>query len=80
MGQIKTFHDSTHAKNRRCERDISIESMKAVVNYPEGKRQQYRGLNGGFVCKFSKTVDSKTLVVIAEVKKSECWLISAFFQ
>ena len=54
--------------------------MKAVVNYPEGKRQQYRGLNGGFVCKFSKTVDSKTLVVIAEVKKSECWLISAFFQ
>lgn len=53
--------------------------MQDVVKYPDKKNQQIRGSNGGFVYKFSKTIDGKTLVVIAEVKKSECWLISGFY-
>jgi hypothetical protein len=53
--------------------------MKEVVKYHENKKQQYRGNHGGLVYKFTKTVDGKTVAVIAEVKKSECWLVSAFF-
>ena len=30
--------------------------------------------------KFKKTVDGKTLVVVAEVKKSECWLATAYYE
>ena len=54
-------------------------AMKDVVNYLAVKRQQYRGEHGGFVYNFTKLVVGDTLAVIAEVKKVECWLISAFW-
>ena len=79
METIKTFHDSTHARIRREERIISIEAMKDVVKYPQTKRQQYRGEHGGFVYRFGKAVNGRTLVVVAEIKAQECWLISAFY-
>jgi hypothetical protein len=67
---ITTFHDSTHAKQRSRERNISLEAMKDVVKYHQSKTQQYRGDHGGFVYKFKKTADGKTLAVVAEVKKA----------
>jgi hypothetical protein len=76
--RIKTFYDTRHAGNRRNERGVSLQSMRDVVNYPDAKRQQYQGEHGGFVYKFSKRVGTGTRVVIAEVKKHECWLISAW--
>ena len=57
----------------------SVAALKDVVNYPDAKRQQYRGEHGGFVYKFTKVVDGDTLAVVAELKKDECWLISAFW-
>ena len=54
--------------------------MKDVVNYPDKMIQQYSGNHGGFVYRFSKTVGQKTLVVVAEVKKSEAWLMTGFEQ
>jgi hypothetical protein len=54
LQRIKTFHDSTHTGRRRNERGISIQSMKDVVMYCDVKRQQYPGLHGGFVYKFTK--------------------------
>lgn len=54
--------------------------MKAVVNYPEKMTQQYRGKHGGMVYRFSKSAGPRELVVIAEVKKSEAWLVSCFYQ
>jgi len=76
---IKTFHDSTHAGIHRREREVSIEAMKDVVNSHDSKTQQYLGMHGGFVYRFSKTIDVRKLTVIAEIKKEECWLISAFY-
>ena len=55
-----------------------MQAMKDVVNYPDAKTQQYRGLHGGYVYRFYKTVGKATLVVVAEVKKDECWLMSAW--
>lgn len=54
--------------------------MKDVINYHEKKVQQYKGNHGGFVYRFEKTVDGKTLIVVAEVKKAEAWLVSCFYQ
>ena len=76
---VRTFHDSTHARQRSRERNISLEAMKEVVKYHETKTQQYRGEHGGFVYKFKKAFDGKTLAVVAEIKKSECWLVSGFY-
>lgn len=52
--------------------------MKDIVHYHDAKRQQYRGNHGGFVYKFTKHAAGQTIAVVAEVKKDECWLISAF--
>ena len=54
--------------------------MKDVVNYHDKKQQQCRGKHKGHVYKFEKTVDIKTLVVIAEINKTEAWLISGWFK
>jgi hypothetical protein len=62
-----------------AERGFCLEQLKSVVNYPDKKKQQYKGTNGGFVFKFEKVIDGETVVAIAEVKKSECWLISGWF-
>jgi hypothetical protein len=53
--------------------------MRDVVNYATTKTQQYRGNHGGMVYRFSKCLDSDTLVVIAEVKKDEAWIVSCFY-
>ena len=44
--------------------------MKDVVKYGTGARKQCAGQHGGHVMKFTKTVDKKTLTVIAEIKGS----------
>jgi len=54
--------------------------MEDVVNYHDKKIQQYKGNHGGFVYRFEKTVNGRKLAVIAEVKKTEAWLISCFYE
>lgn len=57
---------------------MSCQTMRDVVNYPTTKIQQYRGNHGGMVYRFSKSIEEGTLVVIAEVKKGEAWIVSCF--
>jgi hypothetical protein len=57
-----------------------MQTMKDVVNYHEKKQQQYRGRHGGMVYLFSKTIEGGTVSVVAEVKKTEAWLVSGFFE
>jgi hypothetical protein len=79
LNRIKIFHDSDHARIRRNEREIpSMQVMKDVVNYPDRRMQQYRGKHGGFVYKFSKLMGNRNIVVVAEIKKNECWLMSVW--
>lgn len=62
------------------ERGFCLEQLKSVVNYPDRKKQQYKGDNGGFVYRFEKAIHGETVIAIAEVRKSECWLISGWIQ
>lgn len=80
MKQIKKFNITTHARQRSAERGVSLEAMKDVVNYHQSRIQQYLGDHGGFVYRFKKAVDRKTLVVAAEVKGTECWLLTGFYE
>ena len=78
LQKITAFYDTTHADRRRGERGVSVQAMKDVVNCHDAKTQQYRGTHGGFVYRFSRASGTENLVVVAEVKKHECWLISAW--
>ena len=80
MPPIEIFHITTHALQRIAERGLNLEQLKRVVNSHDRKRQQYKGDNGGFVYKFEKEIDERALIAIAEVKKTECWLISGWIE
>ncbi len=60
-------------------RNLSIENIKNVVTYPDKETKINRpGRHGGKVRAFEKTVDGVTLKVVAEIKGSECWLMTAY--
>jgi hypothetical protein len=62
------------------ERGLSVEALKDVIKYPQFKRAQYKGEHGGTVYRFSKTADGVTLIVSAEVKNHECWIMTGFYE
>ena len=73
------FHQTKHQALRVSERDLSFENMKNVVCYPDESSFLRKGLHGGRISKFRKTVEGRTLVVVAEIKGKECWLLTGFF-
>jgi hypothetical protein len=76
--RIDKFHFTTHCSLRAVQRGLSHDEIRDVINYHERRAQEFRGEHGGFVWKFEKTVKGVKLVVIAEVKKAECWPISSW--
>jgi hypothetical protein len=69
-----------HAKRRIDERNLSLEEMKAVIRCHEHKKQMNRGKHGGFVYTFAKTASGRKLVVVAETKKTECWIMTGYYE
>ena len=51
-----------------------------AVSSPDTKRQMCAGSNGGFKYIFTKNIDLKILIVVAEVKKEECWVVTGYWQ
>jgi len=78
LERVENFHVSTHGGIRARERELSIEDMKAIINSHDHKCQLRRGGHGGFVYKFTKAMLSKNMVVIAEVKKKDAWIVSGW--
>lgn len=78
MGPIKKFHYTLHATQRSRERALSFELLRNVVLYNETRQMQYRGVHGGVVWRFTKTVQGRNVIVVAEIKKAECWIISGY--
>ena len=73
------FHNTNHLVRRVDLRNLSTENIKNVVNYPDLKKKvKGRPHHGGQVWAFEKTVDGNKLKVVAEIKGSECWLITAY--
>lgn len=73
------FYDTTHASLRRRERQLSAVEMQETICQHEHRIQHRRGEHGGFVYEFDRCVSGKKLVVFAEVKQHECWLITGYF-
>jgi len=78
---ITQFHLSAHALKRIAERGLSVDALKDVVKYHDGKRPLgSRGEHGGVVFRFAKTVDRRKLTVVGETKKHECWIVTGFYE
>jgi len=71
-------HISHHIAERLELRGISLEDVKMVIQYGESELAPGKGKHEGRLKKFHKTVESKTLTVIAEIYREEYWLITAY--
>ena len=80
MRRVKRFYETGHVIQRAIERGLSLEDMKQIVNYHDTKTQQTKGGHGGMIYRLKKTVKGKTHIVIAEIKKEECWIVSGWIQ
>jgi len=52
--------------------------MQEVVRNPSRRVRHRRGEHGGFVYEFSRSSSAGRLIVVAEVKQHECWLITGW--
>jgi hypothetical protein len=73
------FHGTRHAARRLAERGISEEDLKAVVRSPASHENLRRGRHGGVIRRFSKP-DGRALIVVAEIKHDEAWILTAFYE
>ena len=72
------FHATPHFARRTEDRLLSSDMVENTVKYGE-KHLLRDGTHGGKVFRFVKTIDGKQFMVFAEIKKSECWLLTAYF-
>ena len=72
------YHISKHHAARLELRGISQEDVKSVIQY--GEKQPAPGIprHSGRIYKIRKTVGLNTLIVIVEIKREECWLITTY--
>jgi len=74
------FHDTAQIDKRARERGFTVDQAMLVINEPASilKTPVRKGNHGGFIWLFSRMFGSKILVVVAEVKGNECWIITGY--
>jgi hypothetical protein len=75
-----TFHVTKHFALRLAERNLSLENVKNVIYYSDRKQELRTGHHGGKIFKYFKTVDDKTLAVVAEIRRNDCWIATAYYE
>ena len=73
------FHNTKHSSRRVEDRELSLENIKNVVKYPDEVLGLRRGTHGGIVKKFSKKVDGLTMIVVAEIYRNDCWILTSYY-
>ena len=76
------FHDTAHVEKRARERGFTVEQATLAINEPGSilKTPPRKGNHGGFIWLFFRASQSKILVVVAEVKTNECWIIPGYLE
>ena len=73
------FHGTRHAAQRLAERGISEEDLKAVVRSPASHEDLRGGRHGGTIKRLRKC-NARTLVVVAEIRGQEAWVLTAYYE
>ena len=83
MKNITKWNTTGHSAIRSLGRFDCLELLQKVVLHPHRQRQQGRGEHGGFQYAFERdfSIEAKTetLRVVAELKKSDCYLMSFYW-
>jgi len=74
------YFETTHFIRRCKERSISLTNVKAAIESRENRKFQQKGRHGGRNYRIQHPIKGGHLVVVAEIRKHDCWLISAFFK
>jgi Domain of unknown function (DUF4258) len=80
MPSPSAFYPRDHFAQRASERGFTLAQAESCVCFPDKKRRQGRGEEGGFKEVFQKAFEDRTLFVVAEVKGADCWLITGYWQ
>lgn len=72
------FHPTRHSMFRTTERGISDVEVEEVVRTGAVIHTQNRGPHGGLKRLYKKYVAGRVVVVVAEVWKKDCWVITAY--
>jgi hypothetical protein len=76
------FHDTAHVEKRARERGFAVEQAILTVNGPASilKAPPRKGNHGGLIWLFFRLFESRILVVVAEVRNNECWIITGYWE
>jgi hypothetical protein len=76
------FHDTAHVEKRARERGFTVEQATLTIKKPASilKTPPRKGNHGGLIWLFFRLFESRILVVAAEVKKNECWIITGYWE
>jgi hypothetical protein len=77
-----TLHDTAHVEKRARERGFTIEQAELTINEPGSilKTPPRNGNHGGLIWLFFRAFESRILIVVAEVKANECWIITGYWE
>lgn len=72
------FYHTPHFLQRQTERGFTLADCEATVLEPDEKPQEKgTGKHGGYKYAFLKTIRGSKFRVVAEIKRDECWLLTA---
>ena len=77
-----TFHDTSHVEKRASERGFTLEEAMLTIDEPDAilKTPPRRGNHGGMIWLFFRAFADRVLVIVAETKKHECWIITGYWE
>ena len=74
------FHPTRHSTYRTAERGISDAEVEEVVRTGAVIQTEHRGPHGGLKRLYKKFLASRVVVVVAEVHKRNCWVITTYVE
>jgi hypothetical protein len=75
----RNFIFTSHSQKRARERRITKDQFEQAVAQADTRRKQYRGALGGIVYLFSKKIGGRTLTVVAELHKENCYFVTGYW-
>lgn len=75
------FHHTVHSRMRQRQRSITQEQVEEVVLTGQRKMlTTQRGEHSGILRKHWKIVDGRKLLVIAETKGDDCYVLTEYYE
>ncbi len=73
------FHSTAHYARRLEDRTLSDARCRSLVT--SGRKRLLRsGTRGGNVYEFSEKTDTNRLIVVAEIVRKDCYMMTAFVE